>query len=212
MLRFVPATCRVFAFLIATGGIFCLTAHASVVCPTNPDGSCIPVPAGSDTLAVLSSLVPPLFQAATPYTLAPLTETDEANGILSAVRLNPPVGPSGVYSSAILQFNEPGTSISSDIVFIASQPEIPSFSVILDSDPVGFAGSPTVTLDETGDWQDVSGVFDLSAGSIFVVSDLDTPLPAALPLFATGLGALGLLGWRRKRKVVAATQCVQPTV
>ena len=28
----------------------------------------------------------------------------------------------------------------------------------------------------------------------------ETPLPAALPLFATGLGALGLLGWRRKRK------------
>jgi hypothetical protein len=25
------------------------------------------------------------------------------------------------------------------------------------------------------------------------------PIPAALPLFATGLGALGLLGWRRKR-------------
>jgi hypothetical protein len=27
-----------------------------------------------------------------------------------------------------------------------------------------------------------------------------TPLPAALPLFAGGLGALGLFGWRRKRK------------
>jgi hypothetical protein len=27
-----------------------------------------------------------------------------------------------------------------------------------------------------------------------------TPLPAALPLFATALGGLGLLGWRRKRK------------
>ena len=26
------------------------------------------------------------------------------------------------------------------------------------------------------------------------------PLPAALPLFATGLGALGLLSWRRKRR------------
>jgi hypothetical protein len=31
-----------------------------------------------------------------------------------------------------------------------------------------------------------------------------TPLPAALPLFATGLGALGLFGWRRKRKDAAA--------
>ena len=32
------------------------------------------------------------------------------------------------------------------------------------------------------------------------VSNPTTPLPAALPLLATGLGALGLLGWRRKRK------------
>jgi len=30
------------------------------------------------------------------------------------------------------------------------------------------------------------------------------PLPPALPLFASGLGALGLLGWRRKRKAQAA--------
>ena len=31
----------------------------------------------------------------------------------------------------------------------------------------------------------------------------ETPIPAALPLFATGLGALGLLGWRRKKKTAA---------
>ena len=31
-----------------------------------------------------------------------------------------------------------------------------------------------------------------------------TPLPGALPLFAGGLGVLGLLGWRRKRKAQAA--------
>src|SRR6185437_7006205 len=32
-----------------------------------------------------------------------------------------------------------------------------------------------------------------------------TPLPAALPLFASGLGGLGFLGWRRKRKAAKAT-------
>ena len=29
------------------------------------------------------------------------------------------------------------------------------------------------------------------------------PLPAAFPLFATGLGVIGLIGWRRKRKAAA---------
>jgi hypothetical protein len=37
-----------------------------------------------------------------------------------------------------------------------------------------------------------------------IVDPTATPLPAALPLFATGLGGLGLLGWRRKRKNAAA--------
>jgi hypothetical protein len=32
------------------------------------------------------------------------------------------------------------------------------------------------------------------------------PLPAALPLFVTGLGALGLIGWRRKRKAQPRVQ------
>jgi hypothetical protein len=32
-----------------------------------------------------------------------------------------------------------------------------------------------------------------------------TPVPAALPLFASGLGAMGLFGWRRKRKLAAST-------
>ena len=31
-----------------------------------------------------------------------------------------------------------------------------------------------------------------------------TPLPGALPMFVSGLGALGLLGWRRKRKAKVA--------
>ena len=42
--------------------------------------------------------------------------------------------------------------------------------------------------------------FELSPG---VGNSPATPLPATLPLFASGLGALGLLGWRRKRKNAA---------
>jgi hypothetical protein len=45
---------------------------------------------------------------------------------------------------------------------------------------------------------------DLPAVLTFDVSSVSTtPIPGALPLFASGLGALGLLGWRRKRKAQA---------
>jgi hypothetical protein len=40
-------------------------------------------------------------------------------------------------------------------------------------------------------------------GKLDYVAQSSTPLPATLPLFATGLGALGLLDWRRKRKAAA---------
>ena len=40
----------------------------------------------------------------------------------------------------------------------------------------------------------ISDVFLSTSGSATL-----TPLPTALPLFATGLGALGLLGWRRRK-------------
>jgi len=48
------------------------------------------------------------------------------------------------------------------------------------------------------------GTQDCSADYGFSHEWTVTPIPPALPLFATGLGALGLLGWRRKRKQVAA--------
>ena len=41
---------------------------------------------------------------------------------------------------------------------------------------------------------------DEPAPSSDVIGVAATPLPAALPLFAGGLGALGLFGWRRKKK------------
>jgi hypothetical protein len=45
---------------------------------------------------------------------------------------------------------------------------------------------------------------EVAAGTISVSSQpIGTPLPATLPLLATGLGALGLFGWRRRRKAQA---------
>jgi hypothetical protein len=43
----------------------------------------------------------------------------------------------------------------------------------------------------------------VATSTITFTSTTATPLPAALPLFATGIGGLGLLGWRRKRKARA---------
>jgi hypothetical protein len=43
-------------------------------------------------------------------------------------------------------------------------------------------------------------VGDFAAQHLEIIGGSATPLPAALPLFATGLGGLGLLGWRRKRR------------
>jgi hypothetical protein len=40
----------------------------------------------------------------------------------------------------------------------------------------------------------------------FIGTNAETPLPAALPLFATVLGAAGIVGWRRKRTPAAATR------
>ncbi len=62
--------------------------------------------------------------------------------------------------------------------------------------PDAFAG-PTENQDETFTYGGGSGsTYNGLSGSI-------TPIPAALPLFATGLGSLGLLGWRRKKKARA---------
>ena len=42
-----------------------------------------------------------------------------------------------------------------------------------------------------------------NAGTWNAVTVSPVPIPAALPLFAGGLGLLGLLGWRRKRLAAA---------
>ena len=76
--------------------------------------------------------------------------------------------------------------------------------------PAGFTDLQGWTRDQflDPDWLRVGT--DIVGGSTpptfnfaFTLNGVETPLPATLPLFASGLGVLGLLGWRRKRKAAA---------
>jgi hypothetical protein len=62
---------------------------------------------------------------------------------------------------------------------------------------------PTYTVQRPPLTEITNATFDATFNITAVAT---TPLPAALPLFATGLGVLGLLGWRRKRKAKADGQ------
>jgi hypothetical protein len=63
---------------------------------------------------------------------------------------------------------------------------------------------PIITIDTTNLTPDQAAQYQLFFSDGVGNGSAVTPLPAALPLFAGGLGALGLLGWRRKRKAQAA--------
>jgi hypothetical protein len=76
--------------------------------------------------------------------------------------------------------------------------------------PAGFTDLQSWTRDANldPDWlrigtDIVGGATPPTFNAAFSLDGVETPLPAALPLFATGLGALGLLGWRRKKKAAA---------
>jgi hypothetical protein len=112
-----------------------------------------------------------------------------------------------------------GTSIRTDF-FV----NFPGGQFSFASDPGVFflydtAGNPTIGGQRTFSFNILAGSEDVRwssteicalfcSGAItpqvsFTSSPIATPLPAALPLFATGLGIFGLLGWHRKRKLDA---------
>ena len=67
----------------------------------------------------------------------------------------------------------------------------------------GTASSVWYAQDQYGHTLTASGTATITEQPPGAPAPGETPLPAALPLFASGLGGLGLLGWRRKRKNAA---------
>ena len=81
-----------------------------------------------------------------------------------------------VVDSGSLQFVDPGSSFA----------------------PISVSGSGITDLQLNNNFGTDKWYFAIQELT-FTPGTSATPLPAALPLFATGIGGLGLLGWRRKR-------------
>jgi hypothetical protein len=119
------------------------------------------------------------------------------------------------YTAQILQFL-PAVQPNADFTELAFRPNNvslslvdPNIGLLFESSLANFNGgslftaaiTPVVGESLASVVNCVNCSLPLAGGSLFASGTATaTPLPAALPLFATGLGALGLLGWRRKRK------------
>ncbi len=123
---------------------------------------------------------------------------DSTNGIAFGFQdvLAPPQSPSDPIT-AIFQLSD------SALTSIALNAD---FSVSIAADNALFGVFMPMT--NSGSFSGYAYIGTLLSPVTFSANVAATPLPAALPLFATGLGAMGLLGWRRKRKNGAAIAAV----
>ena len=90
-----------------------------------------------------------------------------------------------------LTFNYSGGGSSSQNIMLDSVKGLETFSFNLPA-LVSVTWTPPAACCQTVQWDNV------------VLNAAQTPIPAALPLFASALGGLGVIGWRRKKLEAAA--------
>jgi hypothetical protein len=93
-------------------------------------------------------------------------------------------------------FVNTATNLAGTANFAGGQDRLDMQSIIL---PVAFGSDTLTEIDFQSFGQDGNGSPFVAA----ITTSTETPLPAALPLFATGLGVMGWLSRRRKRKAIA---------
>ncbi len=81
--------------------------------------------------------------------------------------------------------------------------EINSTSALVEIYTSAGAPPPASLAGEDASLENIGGVVIINNANFDQPGSWSTPLPAALPLFASGLGVMGLFGWRRKRKNAA---------
>ena len=103
---------------------------------------------------------------------------------------------SGVYTSDLVDSSSAFTLTNGAITMWNVLAEVGTVSLFAINLPLSFEA-----FDRATGLVDIANIsYDISTGLGAWTPVAETPLPAALPLFATGLGTLGLFGWRRKRR------------
>jgi len=108
----------------------------------------------------------------------------------------------GNFPSNLVDFGETCDSNGENCISNAAIGTSPKFFGVIDA--LGF---------NKFEFRELEGKLEIGGGDIKFISADDfsfaqssipsVPLPAALPLFGTGLALMGFIGWRRKRKLAA---------
>ena len=122
----------------------------------------------------------------------------------------PTNGPPEVRGTILVSLNFAGLSAASLTLGESVNLQTSATGTVADQSNIFHFNDPlTLTyFDQSGNIVPNLVLYDSSLNAVLPLSGQDfsggsTPLPATLPLFATGLGGLGLLGWRTKRQAQA---------